>query len=702
MAEIPVTQRKTALNIDIPVVRQSTAGAQLLQQASGYAFDIANSIADQGQKNYLLRLETSIRQNVSKFQRDFGSDPETLKQNLDDYRDGLLENLDYQGLRDQVDAQFNVYSENAMQKALEARQKVLDTETEVSALAGLETARNALLETSADIYSPNHDVAMNAARKAQMQLQSLSGILSMTKADGTPMFTAEQQFSKLQSARDGLLENAAKVWMANQPDKIDALHKWQKGEVHLNMPDEKGTYDLNSLSPDAVFEGLIMQESGGRQFAANDKSPIMSDAGAIGIAQVMPATGPEAAKLAGLPWDENRYRTDAAYNKALGRAYFDAQLKAFGGNNTLALMAYNAGPGAVKDFMDGTNKTGKNPRGIRIGDPNKKEVSNQQFVDQFPFEETRNYVRSISTKVGVTQVNVRETLPPETKLKVDKAIIEGLKDQISLENMMDAKADRDLKKQSEQTFTDLMLQQQQGKLTVEMVDMAKPMLEPDKYLDARKMALMDNPTTQGPTYSRLLMKVSSGEDITEEARAARFNDRALSNEDYLGLLDRSNRNANGIADPIKVNEDFVVTTLGKYATDLGLPQAAALGPAQREYAERVSSFRDEKKRGPTFAEARDIADDVVRRYSLFTEQDLATQLPTPRFMAPGVKGTNKMTVDYMNAVAQETTKFYMQKANGNPEAMKNDPEFRREMSAIMKLQAIAAKREGDKTNAATK
>jgi soluble lytic murein transglycosylase-like protein len=61
----------------------------------------------------------------------------------------------------------------------------------------------------------------------------------------------------------------------------------------------------------------------------------------------MPGTAPEAADLAGLPWDEHRYRTDADSNIMLGRAYFREQLRVFGDPATAAA-AYNAGPGAMR------------------------------------------------------------------------------------------------------------------------------------------------------------------------------------------------------------------------------------------------------------------------------------------------------------------------------------------------------------------
>lgn len=80
-----------------------------------------------------------------------------------------------------------------------------------------------------------------------------------------------------------------------------------------------------------LFERQIQQESG---FNPNAVSP----AGAIGIAQFMPAT---ASSMGVNPWDP--------VSSLYGAANLMAQLKnQFGGNYAMALAGYNAGPGAVQ------------------------------------------------------------------------------------------------------------------------------------------------------------------------------------------------------------------------------------------------------------------------------------------------------------------------------------------------------------------
>lgn len=134
---------------------------------------------------------------------------------------------------------------------------------------------------------------------------------------------------------------------------------------------------------DQLWAAQINQESGGKQFRA-DGTPVTSSKGAIGVAQVMPSTGPEAAKLAGLPWDEQRFHKDAGYNEALGRAYMDKQLQTFGGDQAKALAAYNMGPGSAEK---GTGVAGLVAK------------YGNDWLAHAP-QETQDYVQRISARVG--------------------------------------------------------------------------------------------------------------------------------------------------------------------------------------------------------------------------------------------------------------------------------------------------------------
>lgn len=123
------------------------------------------------------------------------------------------------------------------------------------------------------------------------------------------------------------------------------------------------------------------RESGSQGQAA------VSPKGATGVMQVMPGTGPEAARLAGLPWDEKRFRTDADYNRRIGQAYLAKQLQDFGGDVAKGLAAYNAGPGRVQDAVKRANRSAD----LAKNDPNVKQMSWLEFLPK----ETRDYVAAI-------------------------------------------------------------------------------------------------------------------------------------------------------------------------------------------------------------------------------------------------------------------------------------------------------------------
>lgn len=148
--------------------------------------------------------------------------------------------------------------------------------------------------------------------------------------------------------------------------------------------------DVNSLLTVAgvpLKNAVLAQESGGKRFDATG-ALLTSPKGAQGEMQVMPAT----AKNPGFGVTPAQNDSPAELAR-VGGDYLRAMVAKYDGNTVLALAAYNAGPGAV----DGWLKT--------IGDPNSGQISNQDFIKQIPFAETKNYVNSVSAKLAPGQAS---------------------------------------------------------------------------------------------------------------------------------------------------------------------------------------------------------------------------------------------------------------------------------------------------------
>lgn len=144
--------------------------------------------------------------------------------------------------------------------------------------------------------------------------------------------------------------------------------------------------DGGVMPSDDIFErGVLGAESRGRQFDRSG-NVLTSPKGALGIAQIMPGTAPEAARLAGMEYSADRLRSDPEYNKALGRAYYNEQLRKFG-SPELASAAYNAGPGRVQSALRQAAATGRDvmsflPAETRAYVPRVMEMAGRGGLDQ--------------------------------------------------------------------------------------------------------------------------------------------------------------------------------------------------------------------------------------------------------------------------------------------------------------------------------
>jgi soluble lytic murein transglycosylase len=105
----------------------------------------------------------------------------------------------------------------------------------------------------------------------------------------------------------------------------------------------------------------------------------VSPVGAIGLMQLMPETAQRTAHLLSLELEGTKPLHEIELNIALGTHYLNGLLKDFG-NVPAALAAYNAGRSRVKGWLS-----------------QGKYEQMDEFIEDIPYPETRNYVKRILT-----------------------------------------------------------------------------------------------------------------------------------------------------------------------------------------------------------------------------------------------------------------------------------------------------------------
>jgi soluble lytic murein transglycosylase len=117
-----------------------------------------------------------------------------------------------------------------------------------------------------------------------------------------------------------------------------------------------------------LVTALIRQES---RFEPKIKSVV----GATGLMQIMPETASEVASSLNVKTYSLENIDD---NIKLGTSYLDRTHKEYQGNSMLAVASYNAGPGAVSDWVSKS-----------------KTQDTDEFIENIPYSETKGYVKSV-------------------------------------------------------------------------------------------------------------------------------------------------------------------------------------------------------------------------------------------------------------------------------------------------------------------
>ena len=129
------------------------------------------------------------------------------------------------------------------------------------------------------------------------------------------------------------------------------------------------------LDPMMIF-GLMRQES-------TYHPTIVSHAGAVGVMQIMPGTGAKVAVLSGYgSYTDERLR-EPEVNIYFGIWYLSRLMARFDGQYPMAIGSYNGGPHNIGRWL-------RSKHGIGM----------EEFVEEIPFNETRDYVKKVVRNYG--------------------------------------------------------------------------------------------------------------------------------------------------------------------------------------------------------------------------------------------------------------------------------------------------------------
>jgi len=185
-------------------------------------------------------------------------------------------------------------------------------------------------------------------------------------------YATSKQFNEQQRV---VAAKIAQQWGWHERAILTIAHTNERNDMELRFPikyKDKVTHfsKMHNLD-DAYTYAVIRRESA---FATDAHSR----AGALGLMQIMPATGRSVAKKMKLRYKGKNQLLSADTNLKLGTNYLQKMLNKFNQQPVLASAAYNAGGHRVKRWL-----------------PKEAEIPAINWVETIPFKETREYVAAV-------------------------------------------------------------------------------------------------------------------------------------------------------------------------------------------------------------------------------------------------------------------------------------------------------------------
>ena len=155
-----------------------------------------------------------------------------------------------------------------------------------------------------------------------------------------------------------------------------------------------------NIQPNSLIHAIIKQES-------NFTLRAISGPGAVGLMQVMPATGRIVSRSINVKFNTERLKNDYKYNILIGSYYLDLLLNRFGKAYPFALIGYNAGPNRVASWKK------------RFFEPQTTEDM-IDFIELIPFKETREYILRVMENEVIYNYLMENHLGANSRLPIQK------------------------------------------------------------------------------------------------------------------------------------------------------------------------------------------------------------------------------------------------------------------------------------------
>ncbi len=680
----------------IASVQPSNSGQYIASSVDAFMQSVGKDIIKQSGENYGFKIRNQMTDNINKISTQNQDNLELFQSSLTKYREDLLSSIQKDPQSRlfvdprEISAEFDVIAAPNVKRIYERHKTALDNDVESTVLSTIDISRNSMLSLAPSIYvdgSSEEDINRQMAINIINQQE---GEFSDNPADrgGPTKFGITQE--TLKSLATGV-DDISQITKSMASDIIvdNFLIKPGINKLPLSIKAQMLDMSVNHGPENAI---KIMQRSMGLKETGKLDQQTLDAAASIDPNQLLDSR---------IKFYENIVKNDKTQeqflngwkNRAINAASMQARAPddiAFTSAQAIQTHMANIARSLEATKSDGTPIFTPKQKQTQIAATRDSlfQVAAKSWIDRQPnklaafsqWKEGGVKIAFPDNEGNIMNMNIREAMSAEVRQKVDADFMRAIKDDFFIQNQIEAREEKEQSIRNKELRNEIIVRIQKGEDMSRFVDAARSDLDPDDYIDLRKMSLSSDPITNADVYGSLLTKAYNGEDVSAQARRARFNDRTLSNDKYSELMSISKEGTGQTQDAIEEARKYLVSNLPQ-----GRENSMEVSQAMSEFQENIDIFREKNGRFPTRTEAMEEANSLLPRWTdTMFKKNIAT-LPRPMKLPENMRDSKvlkEIDIPTMEAIRKDTQKEFLERYNGDAEAVAKDPYYIREMKTI--------------------
>lgn len=246
----PRLQQKGIISSDIPQPEFSSSQISGLEKIAISSANEAAKFQQTSEKLYMADFEKNARQAISEISERNKSDPEQLKKDLVESYKGFSQNAPFQ-LKGVMEAQYEIMGRPMINNALNLRNKINNDKLKEASLSNMTEAFKNLEMSSVGMLSPDANVAYDASRSAQLQMNTIMNTVNEVGEDGAPLFPAATRIDTIEKAKQAVVSAGIRGDFDASTNKLQAYQDFIEGKKKFKFYDEDGNV-VEELDP--LFE----------------------------------------------------------------------------------------------------------------------------------------------------------------------------------------------------------------------------------------------------------------------------------------------------------------------------------------------------------------------------------------------------------------------------------------------------------------